>query len=134
MAILNPLNPDQDEDQQQPGNNAPPTITSGQSSTVSGVGHQAPGANPQQQTSSGRFVNLQKYINANQNYNKDGGGLSGKVKVSLEDRGHGVQNTIGQAGTTFQGQANTDHNKWQLDQGLVDTALATPDKLSLIHI
>lgn len=105
--VFNQNNSDQDKDK----DGAQPVQTnSGESSVsapASASGSSAPAnATPEnkQNTSSGRFTNLNNYLKANQNYNKDNGGLAGKVVGNVQQQGQQLQNNIQGAQQTFQQQ------------------------------
>lgn len=70
-----------------------------------------PGAAPVQTqsqgagTSSGRFGNITNYIKANQNFNKEGGGLAGKVASNIQNQGDEVTKNVASAVNAFKDQA-----------------------------
>jgi len=77
--------------------------TGAQSGT--GGGFQGLGAaNP---TTSGAYPNLQKYMQANQNWNQSQGGLGGEIASNLNQQGNQVQQATQNAQNAFQNQGNT---------------------------
>lgn len=86
MAVVNNFNQNQDDNQNQQGQNpnvSAPISVSGSSAPNAS----APSAAPTVQaapSSSGRFQNLQSYLTANKDYNKEGGGLAGQLNNTLQ--------------------------------------------------
>lgn len=79
-------------------------------------------------TSSGRFTNIQQYINANKNYNQEGGGFAGKVGSNLTNQEQGLSNQVKDVSNQFQTQAETNRN--QYDPDLMLKARNTPNQLT----
>ena len=77
-------------------------------------------------TSSGRFTNLKSYIDANQGFNQQGGGLAGKIATNLSNQGQEVKAQVQSAADTFKSQR--DEQLKPLEQGVqnVQQAVANP--------
>lgn len=119
MAVL--LNNQNDDEQ----NQSQPLLGGGQSSTISSGGPIAPtSSGPSQQRSSGRFVNLQKYLQANKDFNKEGGGIAGRVTEKVQEKGQQTSQGIGQLSSGFQQQAQG--GRIQYNAGLIGQAIADP--------
>lgn len=58
-------------------------------------------------SSSGRFQNIQNYINANKGYNQDQGGLAGQVGSSLAGQENKQEQAIGNESNRYQTDAST---------------------------
>lgn len=83
-------------------------------------------SNPQKGgTSSGRFVNIQNYLNANKGYNEQGGGLAGQITNDISKQAQGVQDKFSQDKQNFQQQAEAGRN--QYNEGLVNQAVQDPN-------
>lgn len=89
-----------------------------------GGGAKAPGA----PTSSGRFTNLQSYLDANAGYNKSGGGLAGQINSDLTNQGKDLGNKF----TTEYGNSKDQANNQlvQNNSDLVNKATTNPSSLS----
>jgi len=83
----------------------------------------APGAG----TSSGSFTNLKSYIDANKNFNKDGGGLAGKVVSNLTNQGDKVKSDVQGATAAFNTQKDAQVGQMQQGAGLVQQAVVDPN-------
>lgn len=62
-------------------------------------------------TKSGSFTNLQNYVNANGNYNKNNGGLAGSISQNLKDTGQDVLNQGNKSYNEFNNQADQNRIK-----------------------
>lgn len=83
---------------------------------------------PKAPSSSGNFTNLSNYLNANKNYNAQGGGLAGQVNQNLQDKGNVIQNQYNNAQQSFQTQA--DQGRVIDRNSTVQTALTNPSDFS----
>lgn len=117
MATIQSFN--KDDQQQNPS--AAPTLSMGNNTPAS-----TPSAAPtvQKPSSSGRFTNLQTYLNANKGYKQDQGGLAGQISGNFQNKANNIQNNLNQSQQQFQNQAN--QNRIQYNQGLVDQAVSNP--------
>lgn len=77
-------------------------------------------------TSSGRFTNIQKYLNANKGYNQNQGGLAGQIYSNMQDKAGTVQNQLGQSQQQFQQQA--DQGRTQYNDDVVKRAINDPNQ------
>lgn len=93
---------------------APVQVTSGPAANIASV---AP--SPGKPTSSGRFTNLSKYLNANKQAN-----VAGNLSQKLESNAQDLQNEGNQAYNQFEQQANP--NRLQYREGVVKSAIANP--------
>ncbi len=75
-------------------------------------------------TSSGRFQNLNAYLKANQNFNKDAGGLAGKVNQNLTSKSNDLQKNFAQSQQDYQTSLNNARQRY--DQQFVNNTLGTP--------
>lgn len=79
-------------------------------------------------TSSGRFTNLSTYLNANKDYNKEGGGLGGQLYGSVQNKANDIQSGYQGAQKDFNTQANA--GRTQYDANTVNQAVADPNKFA----
>lgn len=128
MAIFNQINqnPDNEDSNGSEGTavNKPVNVSG------TGAGTAAPGITtaPGKGTSSGRFVNLQNYLNANKGYKQEQGGLAGQVAGNVENKANKIQNN-------FQGeQQNTvtqqNQNRVQNNPNVINEAISNPQAAS----
>lgn len=75
-------------------------------------------------TSSGRFQNLNAYLNANKNFNAQGGGLAGQVNQNLTSRSNDLQKNFAQAQQDYQTTLNNARQRY--DNNFVDNTLKNP--------
>src|SRR6185295_13055722 len=92
----NQFNPDDNnQDQGQDNFMSQPMNISGSEAqnadTGAVAGAQSNRAGSQKPTSSGSFSNLNAYLKANQGFNREGGGLAGKVNQNLTSRASDLQ-------------------------------------------
>jgi hypothetical protein len=107
------LNQFDDEDTnkngQDQGQGSTPTLTAPTTPTIGGPqggGVATPGSTGTQSgTSSGRFNNLQKYIEANKDFHADQGGLAGQVVSGINQQAQNVQNNLQGAQNAFADQS-----------------------------
>lgn len=120
-TVLTPfdIGSEQDEQQQKP-NQAPTPSFNATPSTASGSGSVAsPGASsgsPVQQgpkpsatptgTSSGGFQNIQKYLDANKDFNSNQGGLAGSIANNVQGQANQANQSLQSAFSNFNNQAN----------------------------
>lgn len=144
MAVVNNLNNTPENQQNSDQNNqqkqqAPqdqfankPMSVSGSSAAESlndGNGGFKPGAgqgtsNNSNPTASGRFVNLQSYLNANKDYNSQNGGLAGQLKQNFQNQASQINSGFNQQRQQFQDTAN--QNRVQYGTDFVNSALTDP--------
>lgn len=128
MAVINNFGNSQSEDQEQQQNNINKPVTIGGSMEPTPIaGQSKPSAAPTIQgapTSSGRFTNLQSYLNANKDFNKDKGGLAGQISSDMSNKASNIQQNFQQDQQKFQQDANAGRNIFNQDN--VNTALAAP--------
>ncbi len=115
MAVVNNFNQQDDQDNsQQPSTAAPISISGASAAPASGPANNSSSAAPTIQgapTSSGRFQNLQGYLNANSGYNAAGGGLAGQITGDLSKQEQQQEKGI----TDAQGQWTTDNSSKNID-------------------
>lgn len=112
-SILNPQDKEKDEEQQ---SGAPQQVGGAQSATLGAGTGAAPAG-----TKSGRFTNISNYLQANSGYNKDGGGLAGKIAGNINNQGNAVKQEVGKAQNEFNTAAQ--QNRVGYDEGTVNNAL-----------
>lgn len=97
----------------------PSTGSSGGGSITPVGGAGSPSASPgaaktpgttSQPTSSGSYNNIQKYLNANQNFNQNQGGLAGQINQNISGSVNQANNNLQSAGNAFNSQAGTAAN------------------------
>lgn len=120
----------QNNEQQQGDNLSQPVNISGSAAAAPDAGPSASpastgGTNPKP-TSSGRFQNLNAYLKANQGFNREGGGLAGKVNQNLTSRASTLQKDFAQAQQDYQTTLNNARQRY--DQQFVDQSLANPEQ------
>lgn len=76
--------------------NSAQTITSGETSQTASAPSSQPKTTSSSQKSSGRFTNLQNFINANKNFNKAGGGLAGSLETKIGAQRQDADNKLAQ--------------------------------------
>lgn len=132
MAVVQSFNQDDKDNQQQQQatqTGAPIPLSGSAQGPSSGQAQgssAAPTYNPNSPTSSGRFTNLQNYINANSGYNAQGGGLAGQIQSNLAGQANNIQNAAGTASKQFQQSA--DSNRTPYDQAAVNAAIQNPSQ------
>jgi hypothetical protein len=124
MATIQTFN-NQDEDKDNQQQSGQPVEFSSASSL--GMGAQsapsaAPTVQPEKGTSSGRFTNLNRYLEANKGYKQAQGGLAGQIYGNLENKAGNIRQGFSQAQQDFQNQAN--QNRRQFDANLVNQAVS----------
>lgn len=128
MAVLFKKEEDKDKEGQQ-GAAQPQVLNSGETATAQAGSAPAP-AQPTQsaspQASSGRFTNLRNYINANRNFNAQGGGLGGKVASNLETQGKEVGGKVTGAVQEFGRQREQKLSPLQQGAQLTQQAVSNP--------
>lgn len=112
-SIFNPQDKEKDDEQQA---GAPQQVGGGQSATLGSAG-----AAPAAGTKSGRFTNISNYLQANAGYNKDGGGLAGKIAGNINNQGNAVKQEVNQAKDQFNNAAQ--QNRVAYDDNTVNKAL-----------
>lgn len=110
---------------QQEQQNAPKQVSSAESGSIEAGSTAAPAAS-KGPSSSGRFTNIQKYIDANKDFNKDKGGLAGAVVGNISNAAQKVNQNIQGAQNVFNSQANQNQQAWKYDANVVNQALANP--------
>lgn len=130
MAVVQNFNQDnqQDNNQQQGGSapnaNQPVSLSGGGPAGSASYGSSAAPTVTNKPTSSGRYTNLKSYLDANKNYNSQGGGFGGQIYSNLDDKQQGIQTGFQGAQKQFQDQAN--QGRVQYDNNVVTGALANP--------
>jgi len=77
-------------------------------------------------TSSGRFTNLQSYIDANKGFNQQGGGLAGKIYSNLSRKAGNIDQELGKQHQAFNTQSEAGRTTY--DPNFVNQALADPSQ------
>jgi hypothetical protein len=130
MATLaNPFGGDDDKDKQKEGQQdlTPPSVISGESANVS-ASPTAPGQ--QGPSNSGRFANLQNYINANKGYHAERGGLGGQIASNINKAGQNVQQNVGAANQQFTQESSAAAQPWKDESIQVNPAQPQPAQAS----
>jgi hypothetical protein len=108
-TVVNQFDPDDpnNNNQQQQGQGQTPTLNAPTIGGPQGGAVATPGASgpTQSGTSSGRFNNLQKYIDANKDFNADQGGLAGAMVGNINNQAQTVQNNLQGAQNAFAQQS-----------------------------
>ena len=127
-SVDQPFQPQDQEQNQQNQTTAnssmgqPQQVTSGAGSVGGGAGSMSPAggssSNNPAPTNSGTYPNISKYMQANQNWNADQGGLGGEITSNLNQQGQGINNQVQSAANAFQNQGNT----WQQNTNQANTA------------
>jgi hypothetical protein len=125
VAVVFNNNKDKDDEQTagQPQVTNPGAIAN---VTASSPAAASPSTAPAKGTSSGQFTNLKSYINANQNFNQQGGGLAGKVADNLNTQGQQVKQQVQGAVDTFKNKANEQVNQFQQGAQAAQQAVVNP--------
>lgn len=76
-------------------------------------------------TSSGRFTNLQNYLNANKDYNKSGGGLAGQMNTNFKNQATGIENDL--TATRNQFNVNAEAGRAKTNDALMTQMFADPN-------
>ncbi len=123
------------EDEEKKNLNQPQQVTNpgvvGPQSSASSAGAAPVQAQPQGAgTSSGRFGNITNYIKANQNFNKEGGGLAGKVAGNIQKQGDEVTKNVAAAVNNFNAQATGQVKQAQEGATFVNQAVLDPTKFA----
>lgn len=118
MAVLTPLSQNQDDEKEKM---QAQSLSSGAPATI-GVTAQ-PQASPST-PGSGRFVNLQKYLDANKNTN-----LAGQLSNKLGQEAETTRSNIDQASQSFADQAKQNQAQWASSAGLTQTAVNNPHQI-----
>lgn len=110
-----------------------PTTQSGSGQSQPGTSGQNSGGaaapyDPNKATKSGQFTNLNNYLQANNGYNAQGGGLGGQIANNLNNQSQGYQGQIQSGVQNFNTAANADRN--QLNQNLLNQAVADPTQVA----
>jgi hypothetical protein len=121
----NGYNPNQVNTDPQADNNimpAQPTSNSEQAFTGASGAPKAPAtAKP---TSSGRFQNLNAYVKANKNFNKDGGGFAGQVATNVTSKANDLQRNFAQSKDDYNKALEASRQRYdaQLSKNVLDNA------------
>lgn len=123
----------QNQNQQSQGQNqsqgSPTSAAPVQNQQNSNQQQATPGSfNQNAPTNSGSYVNLQKYMNANQNFDQNQGGFSGAVTGNINQQSQGAQQNTQAAQNAFQTQAAGNFNAFAQNQPVVSQALADPSQ------
>lgn len=120
------------EDEEKKNLNQPQQVTNpGVVGPQSSAPTAAPSAPVGGGTSSGRFGNITNYIKANQNFNKEGGGLAGKVAGNIQKQGDEVTKNVASAVNNFKEQAQGQVG--QVQEGATLAAEAVKDPSSFVQ-
>jgi hypothetical protein len=120
-TVLQPFDSSQQNQPQNPQQNQ----GSPQGSPTSATPAATP-QSPSAPTNSGSYVNLQKYMNANQDFNQQGGGFSGAVTGNINQQSQQVAQNTQAAQNAFQNNSSGNFNAFAQNQGVVNQALANP--------
>lgn len=140
-TVLQQFDPQQDDQENQSagqGSNsnlsAPseaPTIGGSQESGVVTPGGGASTAAPTSSggTSSGRFNNIRKYLDANKGFKAESGGLAGQIAGNITNQASQVQQNVQKAGQAFNQQAQQNISQYN-NPDVVKQALADPNQFA----
>lgn len=123
MAVL--FDPNKKEEDQQNGQEQQVTNPGVVGAPTAGAANAAPPSTPAG-TSSGRFANLTGYIKANQGFNKEGGGLGGKINQNISNQGNQVTQNVANAVQNFNKQTTGQVTQAQQGQQAATQVVADP--------